>query len=168
LAGSFGNNIPVRRKCTIPKSKAILFPIVNKEDSFAEDLDLISEEELAFRARKSMDRLICLELIVDGKRFSNLGEYRVLSDFFDLEFPENNVYNVNIGVTRAVCDGYWAFLRPFSIGSHEISFSAEIFLPKDDEVTKKIKSCSIYSSVAEEIDKNSKLNLEVTYELTVV
>jgi len=167
LAGSFGNNIPVRRKCTVPKSKAILFPIVNKEDSFAEDLDLIYEEDLAMRARKSMDRLICLHLIVDGVKLPNLSDYRVLSEFFDLAFPENNVYDVNSGVTRAVCDGYWAFLRPLPIGSHEINFSAKIFLPKDNEVTKQIKNCSIYSSVAEEIDKNSRLNIEVTYELTV-
>jgi hypothetical protein len=167
LAGTFGNNIPVRRKCMVPKSKAILFPIVNKEDSFAEDLDLIYEEELATRARNSMDRLIYLQLIVDGKRLPNLSEYRVLSEFFDLTFPENNVYDVNFGITRAVCDGFWAFLRPLPIGSHEIYFSAEVFLPKDDEVTRQIKNTSIYSSVAEEIDKNSRLNIEVTYELMV-
>jgi hypothetical protein len=154
LAGSFGNNIPVRRKCTLPNSKA-------------EDLDLIYEEELAMRARNSMDRLICIQLIVDGKRLLNLSEYRVLSEFFDLTFPENNVYDVNFGNTRAVCDGYWAFLRPLPIGSHEIYFSAKVFLPKDHQVTKQIKNCSIYSSVADEINKNSRFNIEVTYELTV-
>lgn len=167
LAGTFGNNIPVKRKCTVPKSKAILFPIVNKEDSFAEDLDLIHEEELSMRARESMDRLICLQLVVDGKRLSNLREYRVLSEFFDLTFPENNVYDVNLGITRAVCDGYWAFLRPLPVGSHEIYFSAQVFLPKDDEVTKQIKNSSIFSPIAEDIDKNSRLKIEVTYELRV-
>jgi len=40
-------------------------------------------------------------------------------------------------------------------------------LPKGDQVTKQIKNSSIYSSVVEEIDKNSRLNIEVTYELTV-
>jgi hypothetical protein len=167
LAGTFGNNIPVKRRCTVPKSKAILFPILEKEDSFAEDQDLIYEAELSIRARNSMDRLIRLQLIVDGKRLPNLSEYRVLSEYFDLRFPENNVYDVNYGVTRAVCDGYWAFLRPLPIGLHEIQFSAEVFLPKDDEVTNQIKNCSIYSSVAEEIDKFSRLQIEVTYEITV-
>ena len=119
------------------------------------------------RARNSMDRLICVQLIVDGKKISNLSEYRVLSEFFDLTFPENNVYDVNTKNTRAVCDGYWAFLRPLPIGSHEIYFSAKVFLPKGDQVTKQIKNSSIYSSVVEEIDKNSRLNIEVTYELTV-
>lgn len=167
LAGTFGNNIPVKRKCRVPKSKAILFPIMDKEDSFAEDIDLNYEDELAMRARNSMDRLISLQLIVDGKRISNLSEYRVLSEFFDLTYPENNVYDVKFGITRAVCDGYWAFLRPLPIGLHEIYFSAQVFLPKDDQVTKQIKNSSIYSSVAEEIDKNSRLNIEVTYTLMV-
>jgi hypothetical protein len=167
LAGTFGNNNNVRRKCTVPKSKSILFPIVDKEDSFAEDLDLLNEGELAIRARNSMDRLICIQLTVDGKKISNLSEYRVMSEFFDLKFPKNNVYEVTPGITRAVCDGYWAFLRPLPIGSHEIYFSAQVFLPKDDEVTKQIKNNSIYNSVAEEIDKNSRLNIEVTYELMV-
>jgi len=168
LAGTFGNNIPVRRKCTVPKSKAILFPISVKEDSFTEDLDMTNEEDLAVRARNSMDRLICLQLTVDGKKLLNLDEYRVQSEFFDLIFPEDNVYDVKPGITRSVCDGYWAFLRPLPIGSHEIYFSAQVFLPKDDEVTKQIKNTSIYSSVAEEIDKNSRFNIKVTYDLTII
>jgi len=168
LVGTFGNNIPVRRKCTVPESKAILFPIADKEDSFAEDLDIVNEKELSTRARTSMDRLIYLQLIVDGKRLLNLKEYRVHSEFFDLTFPENNVYDVKPGTTRSVCDGYWAFLRPLPTGSHEISFSAGIFLPKDDTVTMQIKNSSIYSSVAEEIDKNSRFNIEVAYDLTII
>jgi hypothetical protein len=167
LAGTFGNNNTVRRKCVVPKSKSLLFPILDKEDSFAEDIDLINEEELATRARESMDRLISLQLIVDGNRLSNISQYRVLSEFFDLAFPENNVYGVKSGITRAVCDGYWAFIKPLSVGLHEIYFSAQVFLPKDNEVTKQIRNSPVYSSVAEEIDKNSRLNLEVTYELTV-
>jgi hypothetical protein len=168
LAGTFGNNIPVRRKCTVPESRAILFPIADKEDSFAEDLDLINEVQLSTRARTSMDRLIYLQLIVDGKKLLNIKEYRVHSEFFDLTFPENNVYDAEPGLTRSICDGYWAFLRPLPIGAHKIYFSAGIFLPKDDTVTMQIKNSSIYSSLIEEIDKNSRFNIEVTYDLTII
>ncbi len=167
LGGTFGNNIPVRRKCTVPKSKSILFPIVNKEDSFAEDLDLIHEQELSMRARNSMDRLICLQLIIDGKKLPNLRDYRVLSEFFDLTFPQNNVYDVNPGITRAVCDGYWAFLKPLPVGLHEIYFSAEVFLPKGDEVTKQIQNSSIFRSILKEISETSTLKIDVTYELMI-
>jgi len=167
LAGTFGNNITVTRKCVIPESKAILFPIAYKEDSYAEDPDIMNEDELSRRAIASMDKLINLQLIVDGKRLLNLKDYRVHSEFCDIIFPENNVYDVSPGRTRSVCDGYWAFLKPLSVGMHKLSFSASIFLPKDDSVTLQIKNTSIYRSVIEEIDKNSKFNIDVTYYLTV-
>jgi len=167
LAGTFGNYIPVRRKCTIPEPKALLFPIANKEDSFAEDIDIKEEELLSRRARTSMDRLIELQLTVDGKRVLNLKKYRVLSVFFNLTFPEDNIYNVNPGLTRSVCDGYWAFLKPLPIGYHEITFSAEIFLPKDDPVTIQIKNCPIHGSVTKEKNRNSIFKIGVTYELTI-
>lgn len=37
LTGTFENIVPVRRKCIIPEGRTILFPIVEKEDSIAED-----------------------------------------------------------------------------------------------------------------------------------
>jgi len=91
----------------------------------------------------------------------------VHSEFFDLTFPEDNVYNVEPGLTTSVCDGYWAFLRPLPVGPHEISFSASIFMPEGDPVTTQIKNDPIYRSVIEEIDKNSRFNIEVTYDLMV-
>ena len=166
LVGTFGNNIPVRRKCTVPESKAILFPIADKEDSFAEDLDIVNEKELSTRARTSMDRLIYLRLIVDGKRLLNLKKYRVHSQVFKFTFPENNVYDVKPGITRSVCDGYWAFLKPLPTGSHEIYFSAKIFLPNDDAVTMQIKNTSI-CTIIKEINETSVLKIEVIYELII-
>jgi len=119
------------------------------------------------RARTSMDRLIYLQLIVDGKRLLNIKEYRVLSEFFDLTFPKNNVYDVKHGKTRSVCDGYWAFLRPLPIGSHEILFSAGILAPQHDPVTIQMRNSPIHGSVIEEINKNSMFKIYVMYELTV-
>ena len=167
LAGTFGNNIPVRRKCTIPASKAILFPIADKEDSFAEDQELNNVEELSIRARTCMDRLIYLHLIIDGKRVLNLEKYRVQSKVFNFKFPKNNVYSVTPGQTKSVCDGYWAFLRPLPIGSHEILFSAGILAPQHDPVTIQMRNSPIHGSVIEEINKNSMFKIYVMYELTV-
>jgi hypothetical protein len=166
LAGTFGNNLPVRRKCIIPESKAILFPIADKEDSFAEDQEFNNVEELSIRARTCMDRLTYLRLIVDGKRLLNLEKYRVHSQVFKFTFPENNVYDVKPGITSSVCDGYWAFLKPLPTGSHEIHFSAKIFLPNDDAVTMQIKNTSICTTI-KEINETSILKIEVIYELII-
>jgi hypothetical protein len=168
LAGSFGNNNPIRRRCTMPKSKAILFPIADKEDSFAEDQEFNKAEELSTRAKTCMDRLVYLDLIVDGKKVINLKKYRVCSHIFKLQFPNNNVYSVTPGQTTSVCEGYWAFLKPLPSGSHEISFSAGILSPQDDPVTIQMQNSPIHDSVIEEINKNAMFKIDVTYELKIM
>ena len=61
-----GNLTPIRRYCMIPEHKAILFPILEKEDSFAEDTDLKLKSELRLRAKEFMDRVRDLRLVIDG------------------------------------------------------------------------------------------------------
>jgi hypothetical protein len=44
---------------------------------------------------------------------------------FELDLPEENVVGVGPGKTKSASDGYWVFLRPLSVGKHEIhSFSS--------------------------------------------
>ena len=112
LTGTFGNLVPVKRKCTIPPGKAIFFPILEKEDSFQEDQDLKTEEELKKRSTDATNRLIHVEATIDGQKVDRLENYRVQSEVFDLTFPEDNVYDLRPGLTRSVCDGYWLFIKP--------------------------------------------------------
>jgi hypothetical protein len=167
LAGTFGNNIPVKRRCKVPKFKAIFFPILEKEDSFTEDIDLRKPEELAMRAKNSMDRLIYLDASLDGKRLPNLKDYRVRSHFFDLMFPENNVYDVTPGLTRSVCEGYWVFLKPLPVGTHEIHFTGAVYLPNHDIVTDQMKSYPIYRSIIGDKDNDLTFNVNVTYQIEI-
>lgn len=166
LAGTFGNRIPIRRKCTVPKSKSILFAILEKEDSFKEDIDLKREQELAIRAKNEMDSVIYLDAFVDGMRLLNLGDYRARSEVFDLNFPENSVYPVSPGWTRSVCDGYWIFLKPLPLGSHEIKFIGEVLL-RNDVVANQMMNYPIYRPFAEEINKNFTFKIEVAYDILI-
>src|SRR6266540_1400331 len=122
LGGTFGNYKVVKRKCTVPGKRAILFPILEKEDSFVEDSDLKTEEDLAVRANRAMDAVTLLSAKIDGIKILNLMDYRVRSRFFDLSLPKNNVYDIKPCVTRSVCDGYWIFLRPLAPGKHSVHF----------------------------------------------
>src|SRR5947209_2554061 len=74
LAGTFGGSM--NRQCTIPVKKAIFFPVVTKECSFAEDYDLKTEQELSKRVKEVMDCVTYMELIVDGFKLQNLKQYR--------------------------------------------------------------------------------------------
>jgi hypothetical protein len=166
LAGTFGNIVPVKRRCTIPAGKAILFPILEKEDSFQEDRDLKTEEELIKRSRDATNRLIHMEATIDGESVDRLENYRVQSEVFDLTFPEDNVYDIGAGLTRSVCDGYWLFIKPLLAGKHYIYFKGETSLDEAFTLTQ-LRSNDAYGQIWKHISENSTFKLEVSYELTV-
>jgi hypothetical protein len=114
------------RTCTIPAGKAILFPIVVKDCSFAEYPNLKTESDLRKCAAKDeIDSVGRNEVTVDGTELQNADKHRVQSTLFEFTFPENNVYGVKPGPTQAVSDGYWVFLEPLPPGDHEIYFVGE-------------------------------------------
>jgi hypothetical protein len=122
LAGTLGGM--VERACEIPAGKAILFPLMNAECSFAESPDLTTESELRSCAISSNDGVTELMTTIDGvaMKESDLRNYRVQSPLFEVNFSEGNIFGVTAGPTQAVSDGYWVFLSPLSPGNHKIHF----------------------------------------------
>jgi hypothetical protein len=179
LAGSFGNTVPVRRKCTIPSGRAILLPVLVKEDSFAEDHDLKTEEELRKRAKEATDKVLHMEASIDGltvlyvkasingmkETLAHLKGYRVQSEVINLEFPRDNVYDIPPGVTRSISDGFWLFLKPLEMGKYNIYFKGETLLA-DPFTRDKMRKTEVYASNLPHIDRNL-FRVEVSYELTV-
>jgi len=143
--------------------RSILFPIIEKEDSFSEDSDLKTESELIRRCTNAIDRTIHVEAALDGLR---LYPQRILSPIFDLAFPENNVYDVQPGRTRSVCDGHWIFLEPLSSGNHHIKFVGEAAL--ENVVAQQERTDQVYRHIWKNIDDNNTFRLNVAYDLTVV
>jgi hypothetical protein len=166
LAGTFGNVVTIKRKCIIPSRKAIFFPILVKEDSFAEDSDIKTESDLIKRSEQATNRLISIEAAIDSQRVKHLENYRVRSLVFDLIFPKENVYNVRPGLTRSVCDGYWLFIKPLRPGTHSIFFRGETSLEEPYTINQ-LKRNAIHSPIWKNMDKNSTFQLEVSYELTI-
>lgn len=167
MTGTFGNVNQVTRRCAIPDSKAIFFPIVEKEDSFAEDTDITSESELAKRAKEFMDRVKYLELLLDGVRLNENHIHRVQSILFDLKFPVDGVYDVKPGLTRAICDGYWIFLKPLSRGHHIIKFAGEVEMIANDVVTQQFLDDPLYTHIKEDIHKNASFRLDIIYDINI-
>ena len=166
LAGTFGNDVSVKRKCIIPADKAIFFPILEKEDSLAEDSDLKTDSDLIKRSKNATDKVLHMEATIDGHTLEDLKNYRVQSEVFNLTFPEDNVYDVRPGVTRSVCDGYWLFIKPLQIGKHYMYFKGENLLAEPITTAHMIKSETYHNGIESIINK-SKFRLEVLYELTV-
>lgn len=129
------------RFCSLPRGKAVYFPIFNVEDS--------APEEPAFGCGNSLPPLLggtiaemrqCdeafingtthLEADVDGKAIRNLKtDFRVQSVEFDVTWPEDNVLTA-IGegpfaagtYSPVVDDGWYVLLPPLSAGSHTLHF----------------------------------------------
>lgn len=118
LAGTGGG--VVERKCTIPKGKAILFPILNYGATFADEPSIESEQELVSLAKKEMDVISNLSVMIDGEKLDGLQKYRVRSPIFEVVLPENNLFAGRPGPTRGVADGYWLFHKPLLLGRHTI------------------------------------------------
>lgn len=167
LTGTFGNIVPVKRKCTIPAGKAIFFPILVKEDSLEEDSDLKTELELIKRSSDATNRLVHMEATINWEKVDQLERYRVQSEVFDLTFPEDNVYNVRAGLTRSVCDGFWLFIKPLQIGKHYIYFKGETSL-QEAFTLNQLKSSEVYTPIWENVNKNLTFKLEVSYELAII
>jgi hypothetical protein len=166
LAGTFGNVTRVIRKCRLPLGKAIFFPLLLKEDSFAEDLDLFTEKDLTERARDAIDKVVYMEASIDGTKVEPMNMQRVHSRVFDLVFPEDNVYGVKPGKTRSVCDGIWLFLKPLGLGNHIICFNGASLLT--EPYTKDQMKAPLYDQIRELMDTEMKFNLEVRYELRII
>jgi hypothetical protein len=167
LTGTFGNLIPVVRKCRVPSGRAILFPILEKEDSLAEDSDLLADSDLIRRCKDAIDRVIHIEVSIDDQKIEDLRNYRFRSSVFDLTFPEDNVYDVKPGPTRSVCDGYWVFIKPLPIGPHIVHFKGENLLA-EPHTTSQLKSTEVFSPIRKHILDNLTFKLDVKYELTIV
>jgi hypothetical protein len=167
LTGTFGNTVPIIRKCTITEGKAILFPVLEKEDSLAEDSDLRTDSDLIKRSRDATDRVLHMQASINGHKVEHIENYRVHSGAFDLTFPDDNVYDVRPGLTRSVCDGYWLFIKPLPLGKHYIHFKGENLLA-EPYTTAQLKKTDVFNQILEHINENFTFKLEVIYELTVI
>jgi hypothetical protein len=116
------------RTCDVPIGKAILVPINVVECSFAEFPGAKTDDELHTCAEEDESSNPGLFLSVDGNQLKDLQKYRVHSRAFDVTFPNNPIFG-EPGPTRAVSDGYWVILEPFSQGKHEVHFKASLTNP---------------------------------------
>jgi hypothetical protein len=161
LAGTYGH--PVDRVCTIPAGKAILFPILNSECSFAEFPKLKTLSQLRTCAKTIQDHVTTLYASVDGIPIPRLQEYRIQSSPFNFTLPQNNILGMPANTTQAIADGNWVFLKPLSPGIHKLTFKGGIQQSKKIGISNNNVSDSSSASFA----FPSGWDFETTYNLTV-
>jgi hypothetical protein len=121
LVGAFGST-PVRRTCSIPEDRALLFPIINIADVGTGE----TADELRAVIAPFIDAVDELSVEVDGEAIEGLRDFRIKSVPFSVALPPNNLFDINIkesphGIySPAVSDGFWVMLKPLSAGEHTI------------------------------------------------
>jgi len=127
------------RSCSVPKGKALFFPIVNSVNVDTPNIcgqgsAHASVDDLRAGAAAFIDGATKLSAEVDGKPIRNLR--RVKSKVFAVALPEDNLFdapcsgqkdpNVPAGVfAPAIDDGYYVRLKPLKAETHTVHFHAE-------------------------------------------
>jgi hypothetical protein len=124
LGGSF-TPTGGKRLCTVPKGKALFFPIVNVDCSSLETGDFYGGTPWARRACAMgiVDHVVDMATEIDGVPVENLTTYRATSP--NLVFavaPRDNVLGVDAGTGELVADGYYLMVAPLPKGQHTIHF----------------------------------------------
>lgn len=111
------------RRNVITKGRSIFMPIINWISIMDHDGD--SDEELLEIARNKMDVIGPLEITINGITINTgLEKQRVLSPFFEIDLPKNNIFGTTPGKRRSISDGYWIFLPPIHENLNLSSFSS--------------------------------------------
>lgn len=102
-------NMPSRSN-HFPESGLFFIPIINWISII--QVDGINDEQLKTIAKCRMDAIETLQVEINGKIFDEgLHDFRVLSSFFDIELPKNNIFGLVEGRRRCISDGYWLFIH---------------------------------------------------------
>ena len=135
LVGTTGG--AVERNVTIPRTKAILFPLINiindfpcPDTSFHPAPGQTLEDFLQEGAAAFIDLADNLSVTLDGDELNDPENYRFQTDLF--QFTGNpDLTNcldpcVTGQVQDAVSDGYWMMLKKLHHGNHTLHFYAEV------------------------------------------
>jgi hypothetical protein len=126
----------INRSCTVPAGKALFFPILNVEDSVAEELAGFGLGDATPAGLRNLATIIAEGIVdvavtVDGHPIKGGDGLRVQSPLFSFALaPHDNLFaaigetGIPDGTTSlAVADGVYVMLAPLSAGLHTLHFS---------------------------------------------
>lgn len=114
------------RTCTIPEGKAILVPLITGECDTSESQS--SDAEIR-QCSTAGDEYGAISATLDGQKIENLDSYRTATDFFNITYVKNNIFDVPAGTYRGVADGFFVFLKPLPVGNHVLEVKSSVTNP---------------------------------------
>ena len=150
--GGNGGGQPKRweRTCTVPSGKGLLIPVMVVEVSDKEVRGK-SMEELRQIAKKDQDSVTSLYLKINDKEYKpeEISKYRTSTGSFEVVFPENAIFNVTKGPSKAVADGHYIITEPLPRGNHTVHYKSSLTCEGTDCVDHKFSQDIKYNIIAE-------------------
>ena len=133
---SDGEDSLVERTCKVPKGKGIFIPAISVEVSEKEVQDP-SIDKLKKLAKEDQDSVKELSVKLDGVEVNDIRRYRIPTNEFEINFPQNALFDVPEGTCKAVADGFYLIAKPPSTGTHVIEFKGNLENDKEESIDKK-------------------------------
>jgi hypothetical protein len=119
------------RTCTMPSGKAILVPSLTGA-CWDDNTDPKLKTEAGIRQCASEgDNYGVISATLDGRNLQNLQQYRTMSRYFSITFPNDNVFRNIPGKFPAISDGFFVFLEPLPAGKHDLQLKTSVSNPID-------------------------------------
>lgn len=116
----------VETTCNIPEGKAVAVPVdLGLMDYNDPKMNTRTEDNLARIVKASDIYPNEFDITLDGipLAFTNDESNRVLTDLFNIAFPENNIWDEQPGETGSVADGWILLLKPLTPGEHILKYT---------------------------------------------
>jgi hypothetical protein len=126
LSGNIGGT--TERTIKVPPGLGVFISVCDAVYSEAEKPGS-STEELDAMAKKDQDNAD-VSLKINGEDIPDLKKYRFHTNPFDVVIPDNSVYRLRPGPSKAVADGYYVITEPLTAGNYTIVTKANISEPK--------------------------------------
>lgn len=131
-----GEESLVERTVKVPKGKGIFIPAISVEVSEKEVQDP-SIDKLKKLAKEDQDSVKELSVKLDDVEVNDIHSYRIPTNAFEIEFPQNALFDVSAGKCQAVADGRYVITRPPSLGTHTVEFRGNLENNNEESLDKK-------------------------------
>jgi len=111
--------------CTFTTSNSFFFPLFSEECDYS-TLDSDGQLQQGVNERNDYAQG---KLFLDNVEVTDLSNYRITTDFFEITYEELNPYNAPPGTYRALINGLFIFLKPLSMGDHVLKYAVTQKLP---------------------------------------
>lgn len=105
--------------CTFDTTNSFFFPLYSEQCDYSH---LTSDDQLKRSVNENND-YASGNLVIDNNVITNLSEYRLTTEFFNITYGNLNPFNAPPGTYKALINGLFVFIKPLGKGEHVIKYS---------------------------------------------